>query len=72
MECRSDGTYGKFCLTNLNTLILQHSTPHQPPAEPTPIPSQEGNSRFGLPSYGGAWGGFLDRMRDQEIVEALP
>src|SRR3989442_9485277 len=43
---------------------------HEPPAEPTPNPSQEGNCGFGLPSSGGVRGGFMVPMRDQKVVDA--
>jgi DNA excision repair protein ERCC-2 len=43
--------------------------PHQPRGRPTPGPSQEGNSESGLPSSGGAGGGFMATTRNPEDMD---
>jgi len=48
------------------------SPTHEPQRpEPTPDPSQEGNSGVFLPSTGGAGGGFRGTMRDHKVARSL-
>ncbi|MGD0651761.1 MAG: glutamyl-tRNA reductase [Verrucomicrobiia bacterium] len=58
----------------LSSSANPHSDPpHEPHnAEPTPAPSQEGNSGVRLPSSGGVGGGFMGSIRDRKAVGPLP
>jgi leucyl-tRNA synthetase len=56
-----------FCDEDGKLLVDNEKSPtHEPRLGPTPDPSQEGNGGSGLPSSGGAGGGFIGTICDQE------